>query len=193
MKLNIYLLSHPLIQNLCNVADESLTQTKINNNTNKLLGLFIIYETIRKWIKVYHLTIKQVRLTKEKVIIDPKESYIIIFNNLNLLSTFQEIQSLLPKINLELIKEDEINENTICQLIHPTQKNRLYTKIIIVNYEIDINYVSKLVDLLINQRNISIDQIYLTCIKCKTNQLIELSKSELYKNLAIYTTKIIKN
>lgn len=188
MKLNIHLISHPLIQNLSSTVNNKILPLNITNQTLKYLGLFTIYETFRRWIKVYKLTIKQIQCKKEIVITDPKESFTIIFNDLYYLSMFQEIQLLLPKINLKLIQTNEIS--TLNKSPSIFKDINLSTKIIIVNYKIDIYYIQYLVDHCINKENININQIYLICIICHTNQLTQLSKQ--YDNLTIYTTQIIK-
>ena len=188
MKLNINLISHPLIQNLSNLASHSLLPSNIKNQAIKHLGLFIIYETIRKWVKVYKLTVKQIKSKKDIVIINPKESYTIIVNDLNYLSMFQEIQLLLPKVNLRLIEKYDINY--INEKLYTLKNNDLYSKIIIVNQEINICYITNLIHYLITNKKINLNQVYLTCITCATSELIQLS--EKYNNLTIYTTKIIK-
>lgn len=189
IKLNIHLISHPLIQNLCNTRNNILLPSNITNQITKYLGLFIIYETVRRWIKVYKLTIKQIESNKEIITTDPKGSYTIIFDNINHLSMLQEVPMLLPKVDLRLITTHEINNiHTNKALL--TNLN-LYTKIIIVNDEINTEYTKKIIKLLITEKKIDLKQIYLTCITCTTDQLIQLSK--LYNNISIYTTKIIKH
>ena len=189
MKFNIHVISHPLIQYLSNTSANSSTPFNIRNQATRYLGLFILYETLRKWITVYQLTIKQITLKKRISLLNPKESYIIIFNNLNYLNMFQEIQLLLPKVDLQLAQYKDIQ---IINLDRVKCSNTLDKKIIIVNEELDINYVKDLINSLLNKKEIKMNQIYLTCIKCTTNQLIQLSENKQYKNLHIYTTQVIK-
>lgn len=190
MKLNIHIISHPIIQNLSHVASDSIATSK-TNQVSKHLGLLIIYETIRNLLKVYKLTIKKITCKKEIVIIDPKESYTLIFNSLHLLTLFQDIQSLLPKVDLQLIKNRELEElnrdEEILKNIH------IKTKIIIINNEINLKYLKKLMNSLVNSRKVQLHQIFLTCIRCEATQLIQISKDQFYKDLNIYTTQIIKN
>lgn len=190
MKLHIHNISHPLIQNLYNITNTSLRPNAITIQANKHLGLLMIYETIRKLIKVYNLKIKRIKSNKEITLIDPKDSYTIIFNDLKHLSMVQDVQLLLPKINLELINKKDLD------LIKQTDSSlkivNLYTKIIIVNYDINIQYINDLIHLFTEKDSIQANQISIMCIKCTTNQLLQLSENELYKNLTIYTAKIIK-
>ena len=188
MKLNIHLISHPLIQSLSNTASNLSLPTNIINQAIKHLGLFIIYETIRKWIKAYKLIIQTTQSKKYINIIDPKESYTIIFNNIDHLNMLQEIQLLLPKVKLELIKNQETynKDDTFPTL----NNNHLHHKIIIINFYMDEQYIKNLIHHLVTKQKTRINQIYITCIKCTTNQLIQLSKT--YQDLTIYTTQIIK-
>lgn len=190
MKLHIHNISHPLIQNLYNITNESGIPKSITIQANRHLGLFMIYETIRKLIKVYDLKIKQIRSNKDLSLIDPKDSYAIIFNDLQHLDMFQDIQLLLPRVNLELIKKKDIK--LVTRKDFNLETIDLYTKIIIVNYDINVQYIKELIHLFTKKNQIRTDQISIICIKCTTNQLVQLSESELYKNLTIYTAKIIK-
>ena len=181
MKLNIHLISHPLTQNLSSINSNMSLQYNILNQYLKYLGLFIIYETIRTWTIIYKLKIKTNQKKKEVIIIDPKESYTIIFNDLNYISMFQEIQLILPKIDLKLV---EYKNKKQLNLSYNT-----YHKILIVNDKMDITYIKDLIKDLKYTYNINLNQIRLACIECATTQLIKLS--ETYNNLTIYTTKIV--
>ena len=189
MKLNIHLISHPLIQHLSNITKNPVLSSNITNQALKHLGLFVIYESLRKWLKIYKLIIKKTTGQKEITMIDPKESYTIIFNNVRYLSMFQEIQLLLPKLNLQLLTNQDIysidKKKSVCSDLN------LSTKIIIVNYEMDIDYTQNILNYLIKTSQINIHQIRLTYIACATNQLVQLS--DIYNNLNIYTTNIVKN
>ncbi len=154
------------------------------NQYFKSLGLLIIYETIRTWTKIHKLTIKTTKRKKELIIIDPKESYTIVFNNLNYINMLQEIHSILPKLNLKLIEQKNEKDHIPFKF-----SQNLHEKILIINYSLDIPFIKNLIDSLVYKYNIKLEQIRLTCIECRTNQLLQLSK--LYSNLTIYTTKII--
>lgn len=191
MKLHVHHLSHPLIQNLYNITSELITPNNIIVQANKHLGLFMIYETVRKLVKVYHLSIKQIKSSKEIVLIDPKDSYTIVFNDLKCLSMFQEMQLLLPKINLELIQNHDIESivriDSILDGLSP------HSKIIIVNYNINIQYIESIINLFTKKNTVKTHKISIICIKCTTAQLLQLSENKLYKDLTIYTAKIIQN
>ena len=193
MKLNINLISHPLIQHLSNTANNSIMIKNQNNQSAKYLGLLIIYETIRKWMRNYELNIKLVKSLKTVSIIDPKESYTVIFNDLGHLSMCQEIQIVIPNTNLNLIHNHDIK---ILKSNHQTDhstSNKFNNKIIIINDKLNIDYIQNLISVLIEQNNFQLNQIRVICISCETDKLIRISENKLYKNLEIYTTKIINN
>lgn len=191
MKLNIHLMSHPLIKHFSNVIINNRFKTNNNNNYQilKQLGSLITYETIRNWLKTHTLIIKKIKNTQEIIMIDPKESYIIIFNELKYLNFLQDLEVLIPTLSLQLIQQNEINKDNSC--IKKFHNINAYTKVIIINYNINVEYIINLLNCLTNYNNIKIEQIRLTCIQCDTNQLISISQE--YANLNIYTTKIINN
>ena len=182
MKLNIHLISHPLTQHLSSINSNISSQYSILNQHLKYLGLFIIYETIRTWTITYKLKIKTNQKKKNFIIIDPKESYTIIFNNLDYVSMLQEIRFILPKINLKLVKHKNKEQLNLSYNTHH--------KILIINDKMDVIYVDDLIKNLKHTYNINLKQIRLACIECATNQLIKLS--EKYSDLTIYTTKIVE-
>jgi len=182
-------MSHPVIQHLSNIIIDKPFKSYNTYQTLRQLGLLITYETIRDWLTTYKLTIKQTEREKEIILIDPKESYLIILNDLEYLSLLQEIQLLIPKLKLQLIYNyDTINKSK--------NRNKLteidsYTKIIMINNKIEVGYIINLLDYLTKNNNVKTEQIRLTCIECETNQLVAISKE--YAQLDIYTAKIKDN
>lgn len=189
MKLNIHIISHPIIEILSNLSKNQAKATTIKNHALRYLGLFMIYETVRSWLKIYRLTVTQALLQKEISVIDPKESYVIIFNNLNELSLFNEVQELIPNNSLNLIEKSEIDKKNEAAIKLP--KISSCTKIIITLKQLDSKYVLSLLEYLAKKHNTKLAQIRLICIICTTDQLIDIS--ERYGNLNIYTTKIKQN
>nr|YP_010728759.1 uracil phosphoribosyltransferase [Phymatolithon calcareum]WEA76912.1 uracil phosphoribosyltransferase [Phymatolithon calcareum] len=193
MKLNIYTTSHPIIQVLSNTIQNTNLQSNTKNQTYKQLGLFLIYETIRNWLRIYKLHIKQINIIKEFVIIDPKESYIMMTDiNMNL-AFIQEVSYILPNCNLSLINFSKTNTTNLIDSNFsyiPTQINES-TKIIVIKKYIDVEYLLKLMDYLINVKQINIKQIRLTCIICEENKLVKISQK--YPELRIYTTQVKNN
>jgi uracil phosphoribosyltransferase len=152
----------------------------------RYLGLLITYEAMRNWLKVYKISIKQTGLHKEIMIIDPKESHVIIFSNLRHLSFFYGVEDLIPKSSFKLIKESEISK------INPTPieltEINSYTKIIIAAHKLNSEYTINLLNYLTQQHKVKINQIRLTSTTCTSGQLSRLSQE--YSHLNIYTAKI---
>ena len=187
MKLNIQLMSHPIMQSLTELIINDEKGINTQDSIVKNLGLLIIYETIRNWIKVYRLKIKRIKLHEEITTIDPKESYIIIINSLQYFNYFHEIQNLIPQINFQLIRETEINKKNI-MLSDYVEVNQ-YTKIIITLRKLNTEYVTNLIDCLIKNKNMSSDKINLISIICTKDQIIKLSQK--HSHLSLYTAKIL--
>jgi len=187
MKLNIHLMSHPIIQSGCKKCTHQEDFSCVTEQNLKSLGLLIVYETIRDWLKTYSISIRQIKSQQDFAIIDPKESYVIIFNNLRHLGFFYEIKDLLPKSELIFIDENKIknvNKEISVELI----KINSYTKIIILLFQLNAIYTAEVIKNLMQQYKIRIDQIRLTSIICKKDELIKLG--EQYHYLNIYTSKI---
>nr|AYR05775.1 uracil phosphoribosyltransferase [Lithothamnion sp.] len=193
MKLNIYTISHPITQLLSSNIQNRHFQSDTKNHTWKQLGLFLIYETIRNWIKIYKLKIKQINIIKELKILDPKESYLVIANITIDLGLIQEAKDLLPKCSISLI---DFNKNNPSFLIDSNfsyipKKIDRSTKIIIIEKYINTEYFLKLMDYLTNIKKINIISIRLICIVCEDSKLITISHK--YPQLNIYTTQITSN
>ncbi len=115
----------------------------------KQLGILTIYETIRNWIKIYKLNIKQKKYEKEITIVDPKESYIIIFNDLKHLSFLNGAQELVPNSNFKLISSEEIDKK---ENIVKLPKINSCTKIIVAVHKLNSKYIKKLLGYLIKNK-----------------------------------------
>jgi uracil phosphoribosyltransferase len=178
--------SHPIIQHLSTVIVHHKTARDIKNHERKLVGLLLAYETIRDWVRIYKLDIKQVKSRQKITIIDPKESCIVILNSLKHFSYFCEIENLLPKISLELIRENEIDKvNKISNKLNETR----HTKAIIVLHELNSKYIVEILEYLIKKQQMQIDQIRLIATLCRKDQMIQLGQK--YSHLNIYTSRIL--
>nr|YP_010728887.1 uracil phosphoribosyltransferase [Lithothamnion corallioides]WEA77111.1 uracil phosphoribosyltransferase [Lithothamnion corallioides] len=193
MKLNIYTTSHPITQFLSSTVQNTKLQSHTKDHAWKQLGQFLIYETIRNWIKIYKLKIKQINMTKKFTILDPKESYIIMTNITMNLALIQEARDILPSCIISLI---DFNKNHSSFLIDsnfsyiPKEIDQS-TKILIVKTYINLEYFLQLMEYLINIKKINISHIRLICIICEENKLITISQK--YPKLNIYTTQITNN
>jgi len=188
MQLNIHLMSHPIIQGLCEkiMYQETLFQSKDQNMKN--LGQLAIYETVRNWLKIYKINIQQIESMQDFTVPDPKESYIIIFDNLKNLSFFYEVKDMLPKSTLELISNDKMT-NANKRISIKSDDIKSCTKIIIFLNKLNATYAREIIKRLAEEYKIQINQIRLTSIICKKDELIKLGHE--YKSLNIYTSRII--
>lgn len=186
MKLNIHLISHPIIENLSEAIVHHKTSSGIKNHKSKHFGLLLVYEAVRDWIQIYKLNIKQIKSEHKVTVIDPKESYVIIINSLQYFSYFHEIKNLLPKIDFALIREEEIN--TADQIINKVTEISKRTKIILILDKLNSRYVIKITEQLIKERQIKTDQIRLISTLCTKDEIIQLSQK--YNSLYVYTSKI---
>lgn len=180
-------MSHPIIQNCSEEISSCSTLFSPENRALKHLGLFITYEAMRNWLKIYKISIKQTGIDKEIMIIDPKESHVIIFSNLKHLSFFYGVEDLIPKSKFKLIRESEISKMNPTP-IELTEINS-YTKIIIAVHKLNSEYTINLLNYLTEQHRVKIDQIRLTSTTCTSGELSKLSQE--YSHLNIYTAKIV--
>ena len=191
MKLNIYTISHPIIQLLSNNRQNRKLKSQISHIFSKQLGQFLIYETSRDWISIYKLKIKQIDKIKELIINDKKESHIVMTNTTMNLDIIQQAQYILPNCEISLIYFNKDINYLLTDLNFSYMPNRIsaFTKILIISNYISAKTFIKLMDYLIKNKNINIEQIRLISIICESTQLVKISKK--YPKLNIYTTKIV--
>ena len=180
-------MSHPIMQSLAELIINDKKHLNTQDAIIKNLGLLIVYEAIRSWIKIYKLKIKRIKLHEEIITTDPKESYVIIINSLKYFNYFYEVKSLIPQINFQLIQETEINKKSIA-LSDYVEINQ-YTKIIIALRKLNTEYVASLIDYLMKNKNIGFDRINLISFVCTKDEIIKLSQKHSY--LSLYTAKIL--
>nr|YP_009295580.1 uracil phosphoribosyltransferase or UMP pyrophosphorylase [Mastocarpus papillatus]AOL58064.1 uracil phosphoribosyltransferase or UMP pyrophosphorylase [Mastocarpus papillatus] len=187
MNLNVYLVSHPIIKKLSNhIIYTKFTGEQIYKYNTKLLGILLIYEIIRKWIKIHNIYIKNIDLTKEISIFDSKESYLVIANLMECHEFISDINIIAPKVFLQHINFNiEIRNCYIDNDIINTIKEQ---KIIIIERFLNNDSIIKLLDYLLLEKNVNINQIKIMCITCTNNICEHLGNR--YKSLKIYTTRI---
>lgn len=189
MKLNINLVSHPIIQSLSSIAVNKSFPPNIMHQILKQLALLIGYEILRNWIKIYRITIQQTQAIKTISMIDPKESYVFISNEITWLTFFQDMQLILPDCKLQLIQHQDITGANIA--FTKCKEIKAHSKIIIINHNLDAEYILKILHRFVTQYQMNIDQIRIACITCKINQLVKISNQ--HSKLHIYTGKIFRH
>nr|YP_010903174.1 hypothetical protein P4C74_pgp005 [Hypnea pseudomusciformis]WCH55228.1 hypothetical protein [Hypnea pseudomusciformis]WCH56821.1 hypothetical protein [Hypnea pseudomusciformis] len=191
MPLNIYIISHPIISILSTQIISSLqTNNKINEPIYSEINFLLIYELLRKWIKVKNIYIKDINKMKEISMFNPKESYILFTNIEKYYNIINHLKILMPKLSLRHIDIDK-NNNDYTK-IYFNSKNRKYpqnNKIIIVQKILNNDAIIHFINQLINEYKIHINSIKIICIACHKKVLEAINTK--YSNLDIYTTKII--
>ena len=188
MQLNIYLISHPIIQILSNNIICQKGDEAILTNNYKKIGLLLIYEATRKWVKINNTYIKKFHDIHEMKLLDSNSEYYIFTNISKTYKMLVDIQLFLPKTHI-------INLNNDNQIVFGnTEKNKLLNtnsknkKAIIFENILQEPYIIPLIKA-INQYILA-KNIKIICLACYDKTLGIIGNH--YPELQIYTTKIIK-
>lgn len=187
MKLNIYVISHPIIQIFKQNIDKNNKKQSIEDNNESKIILFLIYEILRKLIKITNIYVHKLNYIKQISIMDyQQKNYIItnIVDNFNLLAI---IYNTFPQIN---ITHCNINKNEKWYKKNKHNLNQKTNIIIIEKFLVEDNIINIIQDAT-NDIKITERQITIACITC-TNQILE-KISKYYNNITLYTTGIIYN
>lgn len=194
MRLNVYLISHPVIQKLSTDIINYISQDrsiKHNYHLFHLLSILLIYEVTRKWIEPYNIYIPSIDSIKKLCIFNPRESYLVLTNLMHYGNILLDIHNILPKANIQHINTSsdqsvlEYINNSFLKSNYNDEIN--YSKVVIIDSFLNISIV-KILDYLIAQKKINISQIKIICITCNNNILEQVG--EKYPLINIYTTKI---
>nr|YP_009397125.1 uracil phosphoribosyltransferase [Spyridia filamentosa]ARW66311.1 uracil phosphoribosyltransferase [Spyridia filamentosa] len=186
MQLNIYLIKHPIIQ----ILSHSINQLKEQKQNTicledklkiRSLGLLMIHEIVRKWIKLQSIYIKKIHHSEKIYLLNNKQSFCIVTNIANTYEIILEIEAILPNIAIINANTEELN---ISQNIHSD-------KVIILEKFLNKKEIIKIINYLTVNKNIPINQIKIVCLSCSEKELEKISQE--YKNLDIYTSRIINN
>ena len=188
MQLNIYVLSHPIIKIISNYITENNYEKNINSylpQEQKVLGLLIFYESMRKWLNIEKLYLQNIQSIQELYIFDPNKSYLLLTNFQQTYSMLEYIEQLIPQIKIYHV-ETNLKLNTDLQ--NNINKN---TKIIIFEKTIEENNILSYISFLNKNYKIMIAQMTILCFTCHNKILDKIGQK--YPTLNIYTTKIIYN
>nr|WOA02398.1 uracil phosphoribosyltransferase [Gloiopeltis furcata] len=191
MQLNIYLVSHPLIKQLSNeIIHTSTTNNPLHYAKYNKLNILLVYEVIRKWLTIDDIYIHYLDYTKEIYKFNKKESYLIVTDLTSCGDLMSALRLMLPQINTYHIYFNKTHNK---YLHNDCLYNEITTimkaqKIIIIEKFLDHDSISPLLDYLFLEKNISMHQIRLICITCKSSLLEKIARK--YPHLHIYTTKI---
>nr|WCH56222.1 hypothetical protein [Calliblepharis sp.] len=189
MPLNIYIISHPIINKLStDIIYSEKKDNQLYTHVYNQINFLLIYELLRKWIKIQNLYIKDIDYIKEISIFDPKESYLLFTNLENCCDIINNLKTIIPKLYLIHTYTNENKENYI--KIHPNFNYDIKNNKIIIMEKILNNYsIINFIDNLINKYQITSTSIKIICIACNNNILKVINNK--YSTLEIYTTKII--
>lgn len=193
MPLNIYTISHPIIQLLSSLIVNRSKNHHTCENIYRYIGFLFIYETLRKYIKIEKLYIKNMYSIKNFYLIDPKTKYYIFTDLSENYKLITEIKILLPNIeviHVDYKNNDKINKKTK-DYIDNIGIRHSNINIFIIDEIINNEKIIKLIKSLEIQTKISLQNINLACIACYDEILYKLGI--IYPKLKIYTTKIIYN
>lgn len=189
MKLNIYIISHPIIKilshNAYNNHIETINTSNQQENESQIM-LFLIYETLRKLIYITNIYINKLDYIKQISMIDYQQKNYIITN---IVENFNLLTSIYNKFPQTYITHYNINE-TYTNLIKEKDLNNKTNIIIIEKFLVEDNIIT-LIKHIKNNMKIKEKQITIACITC-TNQIIE-KISQYYNEINLYTTNIIYN
>nr|YP_009399206.1 uracil phosphoribosyltransferase [Taenioma perpusillum]ARW68603.1 uracil phosphoribosyltransferase [Taenioma perpusillum] len=182
MQLNVYLISHPIFKILLN------NEKQKNSYKKKYIGIFLIYEILRKEINILNMYVKQINQYKNFYRLNKVEEHYLITNLTNTASIIGEIEICMPQIQILHISNTNKNilKEALQKVFHNLNKNK---KIIIFDTILDLNYVISITNFLTNEININIDNIIIGTFISNNQILNQIGQK--YPKLSIYTTKII--
>nr|YP_009257634.1 hypothetical protein [Coeloseira compressa]ANH09717.1 hypothetical protein [Coeloseira compressa] len=188
MQLQIYLISHPIIQKLVSEILYCKQDTNYNLYKYEELGFLLMYEVLRKYIVVKKIYIKKVKYIQEIHIQNQKESYIIISDTTKSYKMITRATCLFPKVIIEHIGLNQY-KNGYENIVNYTQSlSHKLIYILIVELHLNNYSIIKILDSIIKRDIKNSNQILIICITCSNKILEKLGNK--YNNLHIYTTKI---
>nr|YP_010904169.1 hypothetical protein REQ00_pgp005 [Caulacanthus ustulatus]WCH57420.1 hypothetical protein [Caulacanthus ustulatus] len=192
MQLNVYLISNPIISKLSNQIIYSIEKkNNIYSDIQCQLNLFLIYETLKKWIQIESIYIRNIDHIKKRCIFNTQESYLLLTNIQDCSNIISNIKTILPKLYIVHINETtkqyiNINDNylgkDIINIIHKQ-------KIIIIQTLLSNHSIIQLLNYLTLDHKINVSAIKIICTGCTAN-ILELIGNE-YPSLEIYAAQII--
>lgn len=187
MTLNIYTISHPIIQLLANSIINKTQSYHVYENNYKYLGFLFIYEILRKHIITTSLYIPNIYATKHFYLVNPKTKLYILTDLSTNYKMITDIKIIIP--NIEIIHIEYTNNETMNN-VEKIITDYLKIKIFILDEDIKNEKIIKLIEKL-KFNKIPLQNVCITCITCYERILHKLNN--IYPKLKIYTTKIIYN
>nr|YP_009395276.1 uracil phosphoribosyltransferase [Bryothamnion seaforthii]ARW64044.1 uracil phosphoribosyltransferase [Bryothamnion seaforthii] len=186
MQLNIYKVSHPIIQILSNLINNENNKVQNTEFYHRYTGLLLIYETLRKYIKINVVYIKCINSVENISAIDYRQKYYILTSLSNTYQMVSDIKSILPHIEIIDISKGDIID------IEKTN-NQLKTKnhsinCFILEKRLNNFQIINLIEYLEKDKGIPPDNIQIICLSSQNDILNKLGYH--YPMLKVYTTQI---
>lgn len=192
MQLNIYLMSHPVIQILANdiiyKQDSTIYNDKRNNHSQ--LGFLIIYEILRKSLIINKIYIKKLHYIREIHTLNKSKPYLILTNIIKSYSFINNALDLFPEVKVQHITTNQDN-NTLYNQNKYQLTNNTNIEVFIIELHLNNYSIIDTLDQLILRNEINSKSIKIICITC-INKILDKIGAK-YPNLSIYTTKIINH
>ena len=190
MQLNIYLISHPIIQTLANdfIYKQNLHIYKNTHNNYSQLGFLIIYEILRKSLKIHKIYIKKIHYIKEIYKLNKNKSYLILTDIIKSYSFINNALDLFPEVRVKHININQDN-NRFNNITEYQITSNIDTEILIIELNLNNYCILDTLNQLISKNKINSNSIKIICITCMNKILNKIGTK--YPNLSIYTTKII--
>lgn len=188
MKLNIYLISHPIIKILSNPY--TINNNDIYTNQKKHLTLLLFYEIMRKNLNFKTIHIRQILSLKTIHLPDFHQRNCIITNLSDTYFLISEIQEIIPNlhiINIDTLSASYDANNRIKEILRCNQMTK--NKVTIFETILIQNNILQLIEFLTSKLQISIKEVNIACLTCSNQVLKKIS--EKYPQLNIYTTNIM--
>lgn len=188
MKLNIYLISHPVIKILS--SSSILNDNDIYTNQKKHVALLLFYEIMRKNLSFKTIHIKQILDLKTIHLADFYQKNCIITNLSNTYFLISEIKEIIPNLHIINTETLSLNYDVTNQIKKILRHDQMIKNNITIFETILIqNNILQLIEFLINKLQINIKEINIACLTCSKQALNRIS--EKYPQLNIYTTNIM--
>nr|YP_009391748.1 uracil phosphoribosyltransferase [Laurenciella marilzae]ARW59892.1 uracil phosphoribosyltransferase [Laurenciella marilzae] len=189
MQLKIYSISHPIIQILSNITTTEKKNPIISYCHYKNLGLLLMYEILRKYVKVQTIYIKLLYSTKQLKLTDYNDRYLVITDLSNNYEIISNVKTLIP--NIEIVNISYINTIDKKNLTKHREAINEHTQIFILEEQLENIKIIDLITYLTSTQKIPIDNINLVCVKSKQTILKQIGN--IYPNVKVYTTQILYN
>lgn len=186
MKLNIYQISHPAVRIMVTYIEESRMNKVIHKHYYKYLGLLLIYEMLRRYIKTTQIYIKLLDEIKNLSMTNTKEKYVLFTNISYTYNMLTDIEIIFP--HLTIININYKNPETIYSSTKNLKIDLNNANVFILEKFTESIEVLNLLKYLRSREDVLSERINIACIT-SNNEILEKIGRE-YPQLKMYTVKI---